>query len=71
MDCKKSKQFEAFVLRSSVGHEIIKPVVANFGNRPGVGVALGDTAHVHTTLNLEESIIAPLGTPRVLDKPVI
>ena len=29
------------------------------------------TPHVHTTLNLEETCITPLGTPGVLDQPVV
>ena len=71
MDCKKSKQFEARQQRSSVGCEVIKPAVANLSNRFGVGVALADTAHVHITLNLEESIVAPRSSPRILNEPVI
>ena len=35
------------------------------------GVANGDTAHVDASLNLEETLVAPFGSPRVLDDPVI
>ena len=36
-----------------------------------VGVAHGNTAHVDTTLNVEESFVAPGGVPRVLNNPVV
>ena len=57
--------------RPSVGGEPRKPAMADFCNRCGVGVALGDAAHVHTTLNLEESVVTPAGSPRVLHEPVV
>ncbi len=29
----------------------------------GVGVAVGNSAHVHTSLDLEETIVTPSGSP--------
>ena len=37
----------------------------------GEGVALGNTAHVHASLDLEEALVTPAGAPRVLNDPVV
>ena len=44
---------------------------ADFLDRLGVGVAGGDTAHVDTTLDVEEAFVTPGSIPRVLDDPVV
>ncbi len=36
-----------------------------------IRVALGNPAHIFPPLHLEESIISPSGTPRILDNPEI
>ena len=43
----------------------------DLGDGLRVAVALSDAAHVDATLNLEETLVAPLRAPRVLDQPVV
>jgi len=45
--------------------------LTNLGDFDWVGVADGDTAHVHSSLDLEETFVSPVSTPRVLDEPVV
>lgn len=47
--------------------EMVKGSLVN----QGVGVALGDSAHVSSSLHLEETLIAPSRTPRVFDVPEV
>jgi hypothetical protein len=35
------------------------------------GIANGDTTHVYSSLNFEETGISPFNTPRVLDNPIV
>lgn len=36
-----------------------------------VSIALSDTAHVNVSLDLEVALVSPVGTPGVLDEPVV
>lgn len=45
-------------------------VLVDFGDSGRVRIALSDSTHVHTALNLEVAIHAPASAPRVLDEPV-
>lgn len=46
-------------------------LLTNLGNLDWVGVADGNTAHVDSSLNLEETLVSPVSAPRILDEPVI
>ena len=45
--------------------------VLNFSDVIGVGVAHGNAAHIDSPFNFEETIVAPVGSPRVLHQPVV
>lgn len=45
--------------------------LTNLGDFNWVRVADGDTAHVDSSLDLEETFVSPVSTPRVLDEPVV
>jgi len=34
-------------------------------------IALSDSAHVDSSLNLEETVVSPIGSPGILDDPVV